>query len=84
MLGIALLVEKSIYQETIIGLSMCESLNPGKYPRPKVSFAADDAANEDEMKTEEAFTKLSAETIAKLIEDEPDIYSIEDVKVRYK
>jgi hypothetical protein len=36
------------------------------------------------MTDEEVFTKLSAHTIAKLIENEPDVYSIEDVKVRYK
>jgi hypothetical protein len=62
---------------------MCESLNPEKYSRRKVSFADDDM-DEEEKKIEEAFTKLSAHTIAKLIEDEPDVYSIEDVKVRYK
>jgi hypothetical protein len=62
---------------------MCESTNPGKYSRRKVSVA-DDNTEESEEKIEEAFTKLSANTIAKLIEDEPDAYSIEDVKVRYK
>ena len=63
--------------------SMCESSNPVNYSRRKISFA-DDRIDEDEKKIEEAFTKLSAHTIAKLIEDEPDVYSIEDVKVRYK
>ena len=62
---------------------MCESMNPGKYSRRKVSIA-DDGAEESEEKIEEAFTKLSTNTIANLIEDEPDAYSIEDVKVRYK
>ena len=62
---------------------MCESSNPEKYSRRKVSFA-DDGTDEDEKKMEEAFTKLSGHTIAKLIEDEPDVYSIDDVKVRYK
>jgi len=33
---------------------------------------------------QEAFTDLSAHVIAKLIEDEPDSYSIEYVKIRYK
>jgi hypothetical protein len=53
------------------------------YSRRKISFA-DDCIDEDEKKIEEAFTKLSAHTIAKLIEDEPDVHSIEDVIVRYK
>lgn len=62
---------------------MCESMNPGKYSGHKVSIADDDPIKEEE-KSKEAFTKLSAFTITKLIEDEPDAYSIEDVKVRYK
>ena len=62
---------------------MCESLNPEKCSRRKSSFSDEDI-EEDEEKIEEAFTNLSAHTIAKLIEDEPDSYSIEDVKVRYK
>ena len=62
---------------------MCESLNPEKYSRRKYSFS-DDGIEEDEEKIKEAFTNLSAHAIAKLIEDEPDSYSIEDVKVRYK
>jgi hypothetical protein len=62
---------------------MCGSSNPEKYTRHKVSFA-DDGTDEEEKKIEEAFTKLSAHTIARLIEDEPDVYSIKDVKVRYK
>ncbi len=37
-----------------------------------------------EEKIVEAFTSLSAQTISKLIEEEPDSYAIEDVKVRYK
>jgi hypothetical protein len=53
---------------------MCESSNLENCSQRRVSFT-------DE---EEAFTRLSAHTIAKLIEDEPDVYSIEDVKVRYK
>lgn len=61
---------------------MCESMNPGKYSRRKGSLA-DESTEESEEKIEEAFTKLSADTIAKLIEDEPDAYSIEDVKARY-
>ena len=36
------------------------------------------------MKAEEAFKRLSADTIAKLIDEGPDVYSIADVKVRYK
>ena len=46
---------------------MCESSNPVNYSRRKVSFA-DDGTDEEEKMIEEAFTKLSAHTIAKLIE----------------
>ena len=62
---------------------MCEGIDPRKYSRGKV-FIADEGAEEPEENIREAFTKLSAYTIAKLIEDEPDTYSIEDVKIRYK
>lgn len=62
--------------------SMSESSNPEKYSLLKVSFA-DAATDEEEKGIEEAFTNLSVHTIAKLIDDEPDVYSIEDVKVRY-
>jgi hypothetical protein len=62
---------------------MCESLNPEKYSRRKSSFS-DEGIEEDDEKIEEAFTNLSGHTIAKLIEEEPDSYSIEDLKVRYK
>ena len=54
---------------------MCESLNPEKYTRRRVSLA-DGWEDEKETKIEDAFTRLSAQTIAKLIEDEPDVYSI--------
>jgi hypothetical protein len=63
--------------------SMCESLNPERDFRRKLSFVGE-GIEEDEEKIKEAFTNLSAHTISKLIEDEPDSYSIEDVKVRYK
>jgi hypothetical protein len=62
---------------------MCESLDSEKYSRRKSSFS-NESIEEDEEKMEEAFTNLSAHVIAKLIEEEPDSYSIEDVKVRYK
>ena len=62
---------------------MCEISNSEKYSRRRSSFS-DESIEEDEEKMEEAFTNLSAHIIAKLIEDEPDSYSIEDVKVRYK
>ena len=62
---------------------MCESSNSEKYTRRRSSFS-DETIEEDEEKMEEAFTNLSAHIIAKLIEEEPDSYSIEDVKVRYK
>ena len=63
---------------------MCASPKSGRSSRPNASITTNDTTNEDEMKAEEAFKRLSADTIAKLIEDEPDTYSIEDVKIRYK
>ena len=62
---------------------MCKSSDSKKYTRRRSSFS-DESIEEDEEKMEEAFTNLSAHIIAKLIEEEPDSYSIEDVKVRYK
>ncbi len=44
----------------------------------------EDEVPEDEEKLVEAFTKLSAQIISEQIEEEPDAYTIEDVKVRYK
>jgi hypothetical protein len=44
----------------------------------------DDDDSDQEETIEEAFTKLSGHKIAELMENEPDSYSIEDVKVRYK
>ena len=62
---------------------MCESSYSEKYSIRGSSFS-DESIEEDEEKIEEAFTNLPAHIIAKLIEDEPDSYSIEDVKSRYK
>lgn len=63
---------------------MCASPKSGRSSRPNASITTNDTTNEDEMKAEEAFKRLSADTIAKLIYEEPDVYSIADVKVRYK
>ena len=38
----------------------------------------------EEEKVIEAFTQLSAQIISELIEEEPDVYTIEDVKVKYR
>ena len=62
---------------------MCEISNSEKPSRRRSSFM-DESIEDDEDKLEEAFTDLSAHVIAKLIEDEPDSYSIEDVKVSHK
>ena len=62
---------------------MSESSNSEKYSRRKSSFS-NESIEDDKEKMEEAFTDLSAHVIAKLIEDEPDSYSIEDSKVIYK
>jgi len=61
---------------------MCEGLPSRRYPLRELPHGLEDNPDEEE-KTVEAFTRLSAETIAKLIEEEPDTYTIEDVKVRY-
>jgi len=53
-----------------------------KYPLRELPHDLEDNPDEEE-KILEAFTRHSAETIAKLVEEEPDIYTIEDVKVRY-
>jgi hypothetical protein len=54
---------------------MCEGIDPRKYSRGKV-FIADEGAEEPEENIRETFTKLSASTIAKLIEDEPDSFGL--------
>jgi hypothetical protein len=62
---------------------MCEGLTSRKYPLRDLP-SDEEEVPEDEEKLVEAFTKLSAQTISELIEEEPDTYTIEDVKVRYK
>jgi hypothetical protein len=57
---------------------MCEGLTSRRYP------LRDLPPDEEEEKLVEAFTKLSGQIISKLIEEEPDNYTIEDVKVRYR
>ena len=55
-----------------------------KQSLPKISA---DLINEDEMTEEEemaAIMKLSEISLRKFLEDEPDIYTLEDLKVRYK
>ena len=74
---------KGIYQETLKYLFVSESLNPGKYPKRAIPPMIDDNTDVEE-EIEDAFTKLSSHIISKLIEEEPDSYSIEDVRVRYK
>jgi hypothetical protein len=61
---------------------MCEGLPSRRYPLRELPHDLEDNPDEEE-KTVEAFTMQSAETIAKLVEEEPDIYTIEDVKVGY-
>ncbi len=62
---------------------MCEGLTSRRYPLGDLPSDEEEAPEEEE-KLVEAFTKLSAQTISELIEEEPDTYTIEDVKVRYK
>ena len=61
---------------------MCEGLPSRRYPLYELPHDLEDNSDEEE-KIVEAFTRLSAKTIAKLVEKEPDTYTIEDVKVRY-
>lgn len=62
---------------------MCEGLTSRRYPQR--DFPSDEEeVPEEEEKLVEAFTKLSAQVISELIEEEPDTYTIEDVEVRYK
>jgi hypothetical protein len=46
-----------------------------------ISRKIDDMLDESMI---DAFMKLSEESITELYEDEPDIYSVVDLKVRYK
>jgi hypothetical protein len=51
---------------------------------PKINA---DLINEDDMTDEEELTalmKLEEISLRKFLEDEPDIYTLEDLKVRYK
>ncbi|MDD4447120.1 MAG: hypothetical protein PHN61_05525 [Methanothrix sp.] len=51
---------------------------------PKISA---DLINEDDLTNEEemaAIMKLEEVSLRKFLEDEPDIYTLEDLKVRYK
>jgi hypothetical protein len=62
---------------------MCEGLTSRRYPLRDLPSDEEEAPEEEE-KLVEAFAKLSGQIISKLIEEEPDTYTIEDVKVRYK
>lgn len=62
---------------------MCEGLTSGRHPLRDLPSDEEEVPEEEE-KLVEAFTKLSAQIISELIEEEPDTYTIEDVKVRYK
>jgi hypothetical protein len=51
---------------------------------PKINA---DLINEDDLTNEEemaAIMKLEEISLSKFLEDEPDIYTLEDLKVRYK
>jgi hypothetical protein len=62
---------------------MCEGLTSRRYPLRDLPSDEEEVPEEEE-KLVEAFTKLSGQIISKLIEEEPDNYTIEDVKVRYR
>ncbi len=55
--------------------------------RPSLPKINADQINEDDLTKEEemaAIMKLSEISLRKFLEDEPDIYTLEDLKVRYK
>jgi uncharacterized protein involved in tolerance to divalent cations len=55
--------------------------------RPSLPKVNADQINEDDLTKEEemaAIMKLSEISLRKFLEDEPDIYTLEDLKVRYK
>jgi hypothetical protein len=62
---------------------MCDSLKFVKHPiRIPPSDEAEVLGEDD--KDREAFCRLSAQTMSELIQEEPDTYTIKDVKVRYR
>ncbi len=55
--------------------------------RPSLPKINADLINEDDLTEEEemaAIMKLEEVSLRKFLEDEPDIYTLEDLKVRYK
>jgi hypothetical protein len=55
--------------------------------RPSLPKINADQINEDDLTKEEemaAIMKLEEISLRKFLEDEPDIYTLEDLKVRYK
>jgi hypothetical protein len=55
--------------------------------RPSLPKINADRINEDDLTNEEemaAIMKLEEVSLRKFLEDEPDIYTLEDLKVRYK
>jgi hypothetical protein len=55
--------------------------------RPSLPKINADQINEDDLTKEEemaAIMKLGEISLRKFLEDEPDIYTLEDLKVRYK
>ena len=55
--------------------------------RPSLPKINADLINEDDLTKEEemaAIMKLEEISLRKFLEDEPDIYTLEDLKVRYK
>lgn len=57
-----------------MGLFVCESLKYRKYP------LREQPSSEEKDKAKEAFCRLSAQTISELIQEEPDTYTLKDVK----
>jgi hypothetical protein len=55
--------------------------------KPSLPNISADLINEDDLTKEEemaAIMKLGEISLRKFLEDEPDIYTLEDLKVRYK
>jgi hypothetical protein len=58
-------------------------LKSAKYPLRVPPSDGAEALGEDN-EDREAFCRLSAQTVSELIQEEPDIYMIKDIKVRYR
>ncbi|HWQ18927.1 MAG TPA: hypothetical protein VN455_04060 [Methanotrichaceae archaeon] len=62
---------------------MCEGMGSRGIRRPPHK-RPQGLEEQEEEEALESFKNLSAQAISELVKDEPDTYTIEDVKIRYK